>query len=578
MLVPTAPRFVSTTLLALSGTLLAGSAMAQAEGPPNARASEPGREEQADPEVPQATPEGQSAQQRARQEPAEAPSGDAPPVDVPQTDAPPADGDAGTMAQQSSAEESAAPGTGEEGQEAEREAPKQPQGETGQEAAGGAAIASEGEGEPAGEDVSPADVGKEGDAEAPAEQVPRRLNPLPEGEEELLGKHPVDWDSATFKPGTGLSFTSKDDLFSMAIRARIQFRDELDVSQGEFVGDDGGTTTGTMTENTFGIRRARIQFKGYAFGENNRYKAEFAFSPNDLGFDGETVSRTPLLSYFAEFTHLRDLSLRIGQYKLLYSRQRVISSGDLAFVDRSLAQNEFNLDRDIGFQFFSEDLFGLEMFKYYAGATLGEGRDAWQNENFTSGDGGYQYLARLEFLPFGDFNDYSEVDFERLDKVRMSVGAAYAYLDNGSRTEGYMGDPLPDDGVIDYHNAAADVLMKWAGLSFFGEFYYRNGHRGQPVDISNPANIPRDGVGYTAQFDYLLPGLPIGVGARYSGLTSIGDEGTTTSLSTDNELGATVGWFMAGHPLKLQGDYFHFWSDDFSEVNEQVRVQLQVAY
>jgi len=416
--------------------------------------------------------------------------------------------------------------------------------------------------------------------EKKAEEAPgATINPRPEGEGDWLGKHPVA-AGGTFKPGTGFIFKTEDDLFSMGVRARIQFRNETEFEDGDVL-------------NTAGIRRARLQFKGNMWGKNNKYKAEFAFSPKDLGMKGDGPKRSPLLSFYSEHTQLRDLSIRLGQYKLLYSRQRVVSSGNQAFVDRSTAQGEFNVDRDIGFHFFSKDLFGLDLFKYYAGMTIGEGRDVWEEENLKDGDdASYQALARFEVLPFGQFKDYSEVDFTRLDKPRMSLGAAFAYLKNGRKDRGYQGSTFADGGTVNYSNMTADVLVKWAGLSLFSEFYWREGRRdnvGDPVVDETGAPVldddgaavsvaeARNGIGGSVQLDYLLPNLPVNVGARYSGISQGAFGDSSTTIGEKAEVGGTVGWFVGGHPLKIQADYFHLINGG-GETADRVRVQMQVAY
>lgn len=406
---------------------------------------------------------------------------------------------------------------------------------------------------------------------APAETQQAAINPRPPGEEELLAPHPVDPESITFKPGTGLSFKSQDEKFVMAIRLRIQFRDEL-TSEGE----NGDKTL----SNAFGIRRARLQFKGNVFSKYIGYKAEFALSPRDLSLQNGATAYTPLLSWYTDFTYLRDLSLRIGQYKLLYSRQRVVSSGDLEFVDRNIAQNEFNLDRDIGALFYSKDFLGLDLFRYYAGASIGEGRDVYEAEEVDGQIASYQLLSRLEALPFGDFEDYSEVDFERLNKVRLSLGVAYAYLKNGTRTRGYQGSLFADDGTVDYHNATADLMLKWAGMTIFSDFFYREGHRNTVVAPDDEeGNLARNGLGASVQVGYLIPKLPIGFGVRYGGVTPAGFDADETAIQGTQDVGATFGWYLAGHDLKLQADYFHQWSDSFSEnAVDEGRVQLQVAY
>ena len=281
---------------------------------------------------------------------------------------------------------------------------------------------------------------------------------MPEKDKQLLfAKHPLDEDSpAYFKPGTGLVLQSKNKLFMIAPRLRVQLRETVDVVSE--VGEP------REVEQSFQLRRARVQFKGHVFGEHNKYKLELAFSPRDLGMRDGVVTRSPLLTWYVEFDYLRDLTVRAGQYKIPYSRQRVISSGDLELVDRSLANGEFNLDRDIGLDIRSNDLFGLGgRLRYYAGLYVGEGRDHYENESLVADDaqaGGLMYLARLEVLPMGDFKDYSEVDFKRSPKPRLSLGAAYAFLDEAKGTRGILGSAPEDGGTTDYHNFTADMLLK----------------------------------------------------------------------------------------------------------------------
>lgn len=93
-----------------------------------------------------------------------------------------------------------------------------------------------------------------------------RINPRAPTDKHNLGAHPTDPEASHFKPGTGLIVQSADGDFMIAPRLRVQIRDDLTLSDEE-------------TTNVFGIRRARLQFKGHVFGKHNRYKTEFVFSP-----------------------------------------------------------------------------------------------------------------------------------------------------------------------------------------------------------------------------------------------------------------------------------------------------------
>src|SRR5690606_33176790 len=150
-------------------------------------------------------------------------------------------------------------------------------------------------------------------------------------------------------------------------------------------------------------------------------------------------------------------------------------SGDLELVDRALAQAEFNLNRDIGLDVRSEDFLGLGHLRYYAGIFMAAGRDMRLLKTFHM-----NYLARVEVLPFGgaaDDWDYCEADFSRKLEPRLSLGAAYSFIDNAETDQGILGVVPLDGGTTDYHNAVADVMFKYAGLSVFSEVFWREGNR-----------------------------------------------------------------------------------------------------
>jgi hypothetical protein len=425
-------------------------------------------------------------------------------------------------------------------------------------------------------------------------------NPLQaENHDEMFGKAALTNDEAYWKPGTGLTFTSDDGRFMLATRLRAQLRYQVDLENEE---QEDGSYELADPEQIFQIRRARLQFKAHAFNKHNKMKVEFAFSPRDLSMDADRVPhRTPLLTWYMEFDYLRDFTIRAGQYKIPYSRQRVISSGNLQLVDRALAQGEFNHDRDIGIDFRSKDLAGLGgKLRYYAGVYMGEGRD-FGDKNATK-DFKLHYLARFEVLPFGKFKDYSEADMERMQKPGLSLGAAYAFHDDSQGLKGVNGDTPTDGGLTSYHSATADYLFKYKGFSSSGEFHWRKGARTagdvmveDPTDptMEVPAEVEaaRNGVGWFVQAGYMIPRQPIEVAARYSGIRGTGTDdpggltagdvgdGTYTSLGQRDSLGGGLSYYVAGHPWKIQGDYFKQWNDGtLKDGGHGVRVQLQLAF
>ncbi|MCZ7681933.1 MAG: OprO/OprP family phosphate-selective porin [Sandaracinaceae bacterium] len=325
-------------------------------------------------------------------------------------------------------------------------------------------------------------------------------------------------------------------------------------------------------------RRARVVFAGWLFGRENRFKLELAISPADMGFDPNLgPTRTPLLDWYIDFRHLRDLEIRVGQYKLPFSRERVISSGDLQMVDRSLANAELNIDRDFGIDLRSRDFLGLGLLRYYAGVSTGEGRDAGFGDDLS-----FWYFGRVEVLPLGMFDDYTEADLARSSQPRLSLGAAYAFLHEAPRLRGALGPVAEDGGTTDYHLVTADAMLKWAGLSVYAEMIWREGSRnpGSAEDgMGNPLPVtpPRNGIGWYVQAGYLLPGVDFEIAARYGMLHPLGDPASTT-FPERGELGGAISYYFGEHSFKLQLDYFHLWQDgDFGDSEEQVRLQLQAA-
>ena len=384
-------------------------------------------------------------------------------------------------------------------------------------------------------------------------------------------KHAVDPHTLRYKPGTGLVVRSSDGAFAMATRLRAQLRQQVTF------GPEPAT-------QVFQLRRARLQFKGHAFNKHNKYKIELAFSPRDLGVKKGVLHHTPLLTWYLEFDYLRDFTIRTGQYKVPYSRQRVTSSGDLQLVDRSIANGEFNHDRDIGFDIRSKDVAGLGgRLRYYAGVYMGEGRD-FGDKNATA-DFKLHYLARVEVLPMGKFKDYQEADLARQTSPKLSLAGAYSFHHQAQELRGVTGSAPDDGGTTDYHSFTADYAFKYAGFSSFGEFHYRQGRRYSGADVP-PIQAARNGVGWSLQAGYLLAAVPLEMAARYSGIAGIGksDPGTLvdaagfTSLAGKHSAGVGLSYYFGGHPWKLQADYFRSWQGSaFDAGSNQIRTQLQLA-
>jgi hypothetical protein len=366
--------------------------------------------------------------------------------------------------------------------------------------------------------------------------------------------------------GKGVTLKSEDDRFSLNIRARIQARATLTHNSDD---DDPPATE-------MQIRRMRVVLQGNALGRDLTYYIQLSFSNLDM----EPDLRTPLRDSYFTWRAGRDASLRAGQMKVPFDRQRVISSSALQMVDRSIVVQELNLDRDVGAQLFSKDLFGLgERLGYHIGVFGGDGR------NRLSEVYGLLYAARLELRPFGGFDDYVEADTGRGAKPRLSIGVAAGYNQNTNRPRSTLGEPFPGSR-FDYEHACADMLFKWHGFSAMAQWIYRRGTEDRRVDDVNGTPTPafsRSAWGAFGQVGQMVT-EHVEVSARFGHIEPYG--GTDPRFVRRQELGGGLSYYWFEHNLKLQGDYFYEPlggrligdTDVGTRVRHQFRLQAQIFF
>ena len=92
------------------------------------------------------------------------------------------------------------------------------------------------------------------------------------------------------------------------------------------------------------------------------------------------------------------LSFKVGQWKVEYSRERRISSGEQQMVDRSIINRPFTVDRQQGVEVYGRlKGKGVADFNYWAAALTGTGRGNVNNDD-------------NHLMYFGDFNGISSDD------------------------------------------------------------------------------------------------------------------------------------------------------------------------
>ena len=74
-----------------------------------------------------------------------------------------------------------------------------------------------------------------------------------------------------------------------------------------------------------------------------------------------------LLDWRFVFDHHRDATIQVGHLKVPYPANNGSFLRALQMVGGVKVNQEFNLDRDLGINVQSANLFGLDLFRYWAG-------------------------------------------------------------------------------------------------------------------------------------------------------------------------------------------------------------------
>lgn len=362
----------------------------------------------------------------------------------------------------------------------------------------------------------------------------------------LMTTHVHGQDITESKFGKGLvNVVAKDSSYSANFALRMQ---SLFISNWGISEDDGFEDA----ETNFLIRRARLKFQGFAYTPKLEYKVELGLSNRDISGASIYTGNTPryILDAVVKWNFYENFELWAGQTKLPGNRERIISSGSLETVDRSLVNSRFNVDRDLGIQLHHETyLTDKFLIREAISIAQGEGR------NVTAGNiGGYQYTGRLEVLPFGDFDDYTGADFAREVSPKLAIGVAYDFNDNAVRERSNMGSYMvTDTGLFetDITTLFVDAMFKYRGISAMAEYAHRDADDAFAVneDGTLTGDTVNVGSGFNLQAGYLFPNN-IQLLGRY---TTIDLDDEVTQLVEDQyTLGLSK--YIVKHKLKIQTD------------------------
>lgn len=371
--------------------------------------------------------------------------------------------------------------------------------------------------------------------------------------------------SVEAKFGKGIRIVAQDSSFALKFSTRFQtlYSGTLNTASDDY-------------NDQLLIRRARLKFEGFAYSPKLEYKIELGLSNRDIGgrdLPQNNFADNIILDAVLKWNFYKNFELWVGQTKLPGNRERVVSSQKLQFVDRSILNSYFNIDRDIGIQL--QHSFNIDnvVFRENFSISMGEGR----NVTGTNA-GGYDYTLRGEILPFGEFEgggDYVGSDLEREESPKLAIGFSYDFNDRASREGGQTGRYL--NGNRDLSTIFIDGMFKYKGSSLMFEYAHKEALDGPVVrssDLNNEIELLQyfdTGSGFNIQYGYLFKN-DFELAGRYSHVKP--EDIVFENKHTEYTLGLSK--YIVGHSLKIQSD-ISLVQEQSQDDELRFRLQIEMA-
>ncbi len=336
-------------------------------------------------------------------------------------------------------------------------------------------------------------------------------------------------------------------------------------------------------------RRLRMKIGGHGYKPWLKYYFEVDLQPTRSLDDQSVTASARVIDWRIDVAKNKAFGIRVGQWKIDYNRERVDSSGRQQFVERSIVNRVFTVDRQMGLGFRGRLFEGTGAdLRYYAGAFTGEGRGVSNDDN------SLMYVGRLQWNFLGRDLGLRQTDVERTEKPTGSLaigGATHTgratrwSSSGGGNLDGYSSVGAAAVGQYRIHQAVAEFAFKHQGFSTQNEYHWKNIQDTQ-LGVGQVGN-DRDLHGFYSQcgyfFNEICDSVPeeLELAARYAWL----QEPNENNLALENERQEfTIGanWFFNGHNNKLTLDYSYLTIDDemlaMDDNGSRVRLQWDISF
>ncbi|MEJ2541181.1 MAG: porin [Gemmatimonadota bacterium] len=357
---------------------------------------------------------------------------------------------------------------------------------------------------------------------------------------------------------SGFFIETADGAWRTALQFRLQFRFSTPFDNDPVTFDDYTGDPRTSLE----VNRARLKVRGHGFKPWLGYYMEYELAASVLLNWELTVQKNPALS------------LRVGQWKAYYTRERVVSSGRQQLVDRSLINRYFTIDRQQGVSLFGRVGEGSRAdFQYWLSAFTGLGRGGNAND-----DGRLMYMARVQWNPMGRSVAFRGSELSRESDPTLSVAVAGATNRSGctrfstSGCGSLEGFPDQDPGRYRVGQALFETAFNWRGFQWSQEAHWKRiRDRAEATTTDLVGNYIQ--VGYFPSLLWSAVPEPMELAFRWATYRPDVDQPSNRK----DEFSLAANWFFSGHDNKLSAElsWLTLQSGVQDQLEEGVRLRVQ---
>lgn len=266
-----------------------------------------------------------------------------------------------------------------------------------------------------------------------------------------------DKNTASFGLGSGLNFSFNEGNYQFGLGGFIQPA----YKYSKVIGQDSA--------NEFSAKRAYLMLSGTAVKEKVSFLIQTDYSLSE-----------PLLDAWVAYHPTNKITITVGQKQtFLNNREMMFREDRLQFTDRSLlSQTLSRTGREFGL--FVESKFGNKFgIVPMVALTSGDGRNSFGADSRDTDLGGLKIGGRLDLYPLGYFsegNDGLSADLAHEQSLKLVGGAAVSQNKGVSNATGeghgdfFLYDANGHNNLPDYSKVYIDLLLKYKGFSFLGEY------------------------------------------------------------------------------------------------------------